>query len=317
MKKLQGTTAIVTGASAGLGRAIVTALAAAGVHVGLIAREETALRRTAEEIAQKYPVKTAFAAADTAQADKLAQAAALLITSLGSCDIWVNNAMETVFSPFDALTAEEFRRVTEVDYLGFVHGTQEALNFMRRRDSGHIIQIGSALAYRSIPLQSAYCGAKAAIRAFTDSVRTELIHDKSDIHLTCVHMPALNTPQFSWARTHVDHQPRPVGEIFQPELGAEAVVHAIRHPRREYWVGGSTIAAILGTMLFPGWMDRKMAAMCYEQQLMQNKPMPPREGNLAEPYDAPGHRIHGIFDKDAKRCSFSWTVVKALSRLGL
>jgi NAD(P)-dependent dehydrogenase (short-subunit alcohol dehydrogenase family) len=314
MQPIASKNVIVTGAAAGLGRAIAIAFAKAGAHVGLIARSQEGLSGAQSELAANGALRTAIAVADVAEPSQLADAAQRLESELGPPDIWVNNAMETIFSKFDDITPEEFRRVTEVDYLGFVYGTQEALKRMLPRGQGHIIQIGSALAYRSIPLQSAYCGAKAAIRGFTDSLRCELIHNKHPIHLTIVHMPALNTPQFSWARTHLPHQPKPVGDIFQPEVGADAVLHAARYPRREYWVCGSTVAAIIGNKFFPGWMDRKMAQMSYEQQWVKGESATPRAGNLFTPADARLHKTHGRFDAQATTRSPTWSIVKALSR---
>jgi short-subunit dehydrogenase len=223
--------------------------------------------------------------------------------------------METIFSRFIDITPDEFKRVTDVNYLGFVYGTMEALKRMLPRGSGHIIQVGSALAYRSIPLQSAYCGSKAAIRGYTDSIRSELIHDRSNIHLTIVHMPALNTPQFSWARTHIPHQPQPVGTVFEPEVGADAVLHAARYPRREYWVGGSTIAAIIGNKFFPGWMDRKMAEMSYEKQWVPNEMRLMQDGNLLQPSASGLHKTRGQFSSRASSRSISWEIVKWLTGL--
>ena len=315
MQDVRNKKVVITGASAGLGRAIALAFAQAGAHVGLIARTQNALEDAAREIATatSNSVTVAIAVADVADAMQMTHAAAALEQALGGIDIWINNAMETVFSRVDSMQAEEYRRVTEVNYLGYVHGTLEALKRMQPRNAGHIIQIGSALAYRAIPLQSAYCASKFAIRGFTDSLRSELIHDRSPIALTIVHMPALNTPQFSWARTHIAHAPRPVGTIFTPALGAEAVLHAARYPRREYWVGGSTIAAILGTKFFPGWMDRKMAEMSYHQQWDPKEPMPPRAGNLEHPADDALHTRDGRFT--AKASSLCWSVIKHFSAL--
>lgn len=314
MERIEGKHVIVTGASAGLGRAIAIAFAQADAKVGLIARTEDGLRAAQQEIASRCHAATAIAVADVADAGQLASAAAKLESELGEVDIWVNNAMETIFSRFADITPEEFRRVTEVTYLGFVYGTMEAMQRMLPRERGHIIQIGSALAYRSIPLQSAYCGAKAAIRGFTDSIRCELMHNKHPLKLTLLHMPALNTPQFSWARTHIPHQPEPVGKIFQPEVGADAVLHAARYPRREYWVGGTTIAAIAGNKLFPGWMDKQMAKMSYEQQWIPNETQAERPGNLFTPESAALHTTHGRFDARATSRSLSWQIIKWLSR---
>ena len=314
MRDIKGKNVFITGGSAGLGRAIALAFARAGANIGLLARKEEGLHGAQSEIAAVSNGKTAYAIADMANAHQVAHATTALEAELGKCDIWVNNAMETLFSRFVDMTPEEFKRITEVDYLGYVYGTMEALKSMMPREKGHIIQIGSALAYRPIPLQAAYCGAKAAIRGFTDSLRSELIHNKQKIDLTIVHMPALNTPQFSWARTHIFHQPKPVGVIFQPEVGADAVVHAARYPRREYWVGGSTLAAIIGNKFFPGWMDKKMAQMSYTQQWVQGSTQAWREGNLFQPSEAALHKTHGQFDDQAKQKSFTWMLMKSLSR---
>jgi NAD(P)-dependent dehydrogenase (short-subunit alcohol dehydrogenase family) len=291
-----------------LGRAIAIAFARAGAKVGLLSRSREGLESARADIGGGET-----AVCDVADAAALADAAEKLAQALGGLDIWVNNAMETVFSRVGDITPDEFKRVTEVDYLGCVYGTQEALK--RLKPGGQIIQVGSALAYRSIPLQSAYCAAKAAMRGFTDALRCELLHDKRDIALTMVHMPALNTPQFSWARTHIPHQPQPVGTIFQPELGAQAVVHAARWPRREYWVGGSTVAAIIGTKFFPGWMDAKMARLCYEQQWVQGSHLAPRDGNLFAPAPAGLHTTRGQFSDKATLHSPTWKLTALAGRL--
>src|SRR5690606_8404563 len=203
---------------------------------------------------------------DVADAEAVFRAAEECEAQLGPIDVWVNNAMATVFSRVEDLTPEEVRRVTEVTYLGYVHGTMAALRHMRGRDRGVIVQVGSALAYRGIPLQAAYCGAKHAIRGFTDSLRTELHHNGSNIKLTAVHLPAVNTPQFDWARTHEPEAPRPVAPVFKAEAAARAIVHAARYPRREYWLGGSTSLVILANTLLPGFLDRYLAANALEGQ---------------------------------------------------
>ncbi|MGN6423570.1 MAG: SDR family oxidoreductase [Asticcacaulis sp.] len=311
---LKRKTVVVTGASAGLGRAIAVAFAREGCHVGLIARSEEGLKSAAAEALAAGEGAVVWAVADTADPEALGKAAVDLEAQLGPIDIWVNNAMETIFSRVADITPDEFRRVTEVTYLGFVYGTMEALKRMIARGQGTIIQVGSALAYRSIPLQSAYCGAKAAIRGFTDSLRCELIHNHRGVKLSMVHMPAMNTPQFSWARTHVPHQPQPVGKIFQPEVGADAVVHAARYPKREYFVGASTIEAVLGTKVLPGFMDHKMAKMSYEGQYASPAPIPTRAGNLMTPAAAGLHTTHGQFDDKAVDHSTAWSLTKWLSR---
>jgi NAD(P)-dependent dehydrogenase (short-subunit alcohol dehydrogenase family) len=298
-RSLKDKTVIITGASAGLGRATALAFAAQGARVGLMARSDAGLADTAAELTRAGHKAFSLAPADVADADAVSRAAEKIEGDLGPVDIWVNNAMATLFSALGNITADEFRRVTDVTYHGAVYGTMEALRRMRRRDSGHIIQVGSALAYRGIPLQTAYCGAKHAIRGFTDALRCELIHDKSGIKITSVHMPALNTPQFEWARTHIRHHPEPVGKIYQPETGAQAIIRAALKPRREYWVGRVTWEAIIGNKLLPGWMDRKMARDAYEAQWIKDEPMAERAGNLFEP--VPGHKTHGRFDDQASR----------------
>lgn len=294
---LERKTVVVTGASAGLGRAIALAFAKRRAKVGLIARNAAGLLDAEKELEKIATASFVSVAADVANPDALSRAADKIERELGPIDIWVNNAMETVFSPFHRLSPDEFKRVTEVTYLGVVHGTMEAMKRMLPRDEGHIIQVGSALAYRGIPLQSAYCGAKHAIRGFTDALRCEIIHDRRNIKITAVHMPALNTPQFEWARTHIGHSPQPVGKIYQPEVGAEAVVRAALHPKRECWVGRVTWEAIVANFFLPGWMDRKMAKEAYEAQWIETEPMPERAGNLFTPGGS--YRTHGRFDDRA------------------
>ncbi len=292
-------TVVITGASAGVGRATALRFARAGARIGLISRDQEALRDLADEIEALGGVAIA-APADVADADAVCAAAATIDEAIGPIDIWINNAMVTVFSPVAEITPDEFRRVTEVTYLGCVHGTQTALRHMRARDRGLIIQVGSALAYRGIPLQAAYCGAKHAIRGFTDSLRAELIHDRSRIGVTMVDLPAVNTPQFDWARTHLSRQPRPVPPVVQPEVIAEAIWHAARHPRREYFVGTSTLAVILGNILFPALLDRLLARKAYAGQMTKVPVMPGRRTNLMRPvHDL--HRTRGSFGAEAAR----------------
>jgi short-subunit dehydrogenase len=227
-------------------------------------------------------------------------AADLVENAFGAIDVWINDAMVTVFSPIWKITPDEFRRVTEVTYLGAVHGTMAALRHMRPLNRGKIIQIGSALAYRGIPLQSAYCGAKYAIRGFTDSLRTELLHDRSAISVTMMQLPAVNTPQFDWARTHMPRQPRPVGSVFQPEVIAQAVFDAVRHPRREYWIGFDTLKAILGNMALPAFLDRYLAKVAYDGQETPVPVSADRSDNLMEPVHSL-HRTRGRFGNEAKQ----------------
>jgi short-subunit dehydrogenase len=289
-------TVVITGASAGIGRAAARAFAARGERVGLIARGTQRLEAARREV--EAAGGSGFAVpADVSDAEAVDRAAELIERELGPIDVWVNAAMATVFAPFHAIAPHEYRRATEVTYLGFVHGTQSALKRMRPRGRGSIVQVGSALGYRSVPLQSAYCGAKAAIRAFTDSIRSELIHDGVDVHLTMVNMPALNTPQFDWARNKMHHRPQPVPPIFQPEVAARAIVLAAEEPRRrEIYVGRTAVMAIFGNMVAPGLLDRLMATKGYRGQLTPEEEVAGRPDNLFEPVSDAQHGAHGRFD---------------------
>jgi short-subunit dehydrogenase len=289
---------VITGASAGVGRAIVHRFARAGWRIGLIARDADALDDVRHEVEQMGGTALAVPA-DVADPNAIFSAADRIAGTFGSIDVWINNAMVTVFSPVWEMKAEEFRRVTEVTYLGFVHGTMAALRHMRPADRGHIIQIGSALAYRGIPLQSAYCGAKQAIRGFTNSLRTELIHDRSRIELTMMELPAVNTPQFDWARTHMPRQPRPVAPVVQPEVIADAVYQAARHPRREVWIGLSTLKVILGNMLLPAWLDHYLANAAFAAQETRQPVSSERADNLMSPVRSL-HRTRGRFGNEAQ-----------------
>ena len=292
---------VITGASAGVGRATARAFAQRGARVGLLARGRDGLegaRRDVEELGGRPLVVPT----DVAHADQVEAAAEAVERELGPIDVWVNNAMVSVFSPVHQMEADEYRRVTEVTYLGYVHGTLAALRRMRPRDRGVIVQVGSALAYRSIPLQSAYCAAKAAIRGFTDSLRCELLHDRSHVKLTMVHMPALNTPQFRWVKSRLPRKAQPVPPIFQPEVAAEAIVFAAHHPRRELWVARSTVKAILSAKLAPSVGDWFLAREGYDGQMTDEPANPSRPHNLWEP--VPGdHGAHGVFDDRAARSS--------------
>ncbi|WP_309086124.1 SDR family oxidoreductase [Chelativorans sp.] len=288
---------VITGASAGVGRATTQRFAKTGAAVALLARDEAALQETRKEVEARGGTAMVIPL-DVADPEAVFAAARDVEETLGPIDVWVNNAMATMFAPLSAITPEEFRRITETTYLGFVHGTMAALEHMRRRNRGVIVQVGSALAYRGIPLQSAYCGAKHAIRGFTDSLRCELIHEKSRIKLTMVHLPAINTPQFDWARTRLPNEPRPVAPVFQPEVAAEAIFEAARHPRREVWLGSSTAQVILGDAVVPWFLDRFLARTCFEGQ-QRETPLPPgRTDNLFHPVHDP-HRTHGSFDREA------------------
>ncbi len=288
---------VITGASAGLGRATARAFAARGAHIGLLARGKDGLEGARADV-EAAGGKALAIPTDVAFSDQVEAAAAAVEKEFGPIDIWVNNAMTTIFSPLKQIKPEEFKRATEVTYLGTVYGTMAALKRMYPRNRGTIVQVGSALAYRSIPLQSPYCGAKHAIMGFTDSLRSELIHDHSNIHITMVQMPALNTPQFNWCETRLPRHPQPVPPIFQPEVGAEAVVWAAHHRRREVYVGGPTVQAIEANKVAPGLLDLYLARTCYDGQQTNEPVKPDRPNNLFEP--VPGdHGAHGIFDSRA------------------
>ena len=292
---------VITVASAGVGRATARRFARAKARIGLLARGTDGLEGARAEVEQSGGSAIAIPT-DVADPAQVESAAAKVEETFGPIDIWVNNAMTTVFAPFLEVTPDEYRRATEVTYLGFVYGTMSALRRMVPRDRGTVVQVGSALAYRSIPLQAPYCGAKAAIRGFTDSIRTELLHRKSRVHLSMVQMPALNTPQFDWCATKLPRQPQPVPPIFQPEVAAEAIYYAAHHRRREVYVGGSTLITILANKFAPGFGDRYLARNGYESQ-QTDQPVPSdRASNLFNP--VPGdHGAHGRFDARASRSS--------------
>ncbi|MCW5800987.1 MAG: SDR family oxidoreductase [Deltaproteobacteria bacterium] len=294
---------VVTGASSGVGRAIARRLGGRGARVGLIARGVTGLLATRAEI-ESSGGEAMVLPLDVADAGAVDTAAELVVERWGHIDVWINNAMVSVFAPVAQVTAEEYRRVTEVTYLGTVHGTCAALRHMRRRDRGTVLQIGSALAYRSIPLQSAYCAAKAAIRGFTDSLRCELDHDHSGIRVQMLQLPAVNTPQFDVVRNKLGKHAQPVPPIFQPELIADAVEYALAHPRRERWIGASTIAAIVGERLFPGLLDRYLARKAWDAQTTDELP-PHARDNLEEPLEL-NLGAHGAFDPEAHANSVAW-----------
>lgn len=289
--------AVVTGASAGVGRATAIAFARAGYAVALIARQPERLREAAME-AQAAGGRVAQFPADVADASRIDAIADEIERTLGPIDVWINNAMATVFAPFEDMTAEEFARVTAVTYLGTVTGTRAALKRMKPRNAGTIVQVGSALAYRSIPLQSAYCGAKAGVRGFTDSIRSELIHARSRVRICMVQLSAFNTPQFDWARSHLPRQLQPVPPIFQPELAAKAILFAARHDRRELWVGWPAVRAILSTRIVPGLGDRLAAREAWDEQ-ETSESAGSRPDNLFEPVRG-AFSTHGRFDAHAK-----------------
>jgi len=297
----RGEVVVISGASAGVGRATARAFARRGARVGLIARDPAALKATCDDV-EALGGKAVMCVADVARSAEVESAAALIEDRLGPLDIWVNNAMATIVAPVAELAADEVRRVTEVTYLGTVHGTLAALRRMRPRNRGAIVQVGSALAYRAIPLQAPYCGAKFAIRGFTDALRSELLHDGSRIHVTMVQMPALNTPQFDWCRTRMPRTPRPVPPVFQPEVAAAAIVWAAHHRRRELLVGAPTVRAVWLNKFIPGLIDRYLAHFGYASQQASTLVAPDRVDNLFEA--VPGDfGAHGRFDREAHASS--------------
>ncbi len=292
---------VVTGASAGLGRAIVRAFAREGAHIGLLARGQDGLEGARSDV-ESLGGQALAIPVDVADADAIEQAAEQVEKRFGPIDIWINNAMVSVFSPVKKMTPEEYKRVTEVTYLGVVYGTLAALKRMLPRDRGVIVQVGSALAYRGIPLQSAYCAAKHAIQGFHDSLLSELIYDKSNVRVTMVQLPAMNTPQFSWVKSRLPRKPQPVPPIYQPEIGAEAVLFAAHHDRREMYVGYPTVEAIVGDKIAPGFADWYLARNGYDAQQTDEPVEPDRRDNLWEPL--PGdHGAHGTFGDRASESS--------------
>jgi short-subunit dehydrogenase len=295
--------AVITGASAGVGRATVRELAKRRVALGLLARGEEGLEAARDE-ARSLGVRALAIPTDVADADAVEAAAAQVERELGPIDAWVNDAMTSVFAPVRETSAAEIRRVTEVTYLGVVHGTLSALRRMLPRDSGVIVQVGSALAYRSIPLQAAYCAAKHAVVGFTDSLRTELIHDRSHVQVTMVQLPALNTPQFDWVRSRLPRRAQPVPPIYQPEVAARAIVKAIERPRREVLVGIPTVAVVQLQKVVPGLLDRYLAASGYRSQQTSQPEDPDRPDNLFRPVDQKvDEGAHGRFDARAVKRS--------------
>jgi NAD(P)-dependent dehydrogenase (short-subunit alcohol dehydrogenase family) len=273
--------------------------AAAGARIGLIARDAPALEALARDV-EAAGGEALCLPLDVADAQAVVDAADEVERKLGPIDAWINNAMATVVGRVMDTPANEIQRVTDVTYMGYVHGTVAALRHMLPRDQGVIVQVGSALAYRGIPLQAAYCAAKHAIRGFTDSLRSELIHDGSRVRLTAVHLPAINTPQFDWARAHTRNTPRPVAPVYAPDVAARAIVRAARHPRRESWLGSNTRLTILGDMLLPGFLDRYLSQVAFDgQQTAQALPTD-RSDNLFSPA-AGKHRVSGSFGDEAKR----------------
>jgi NAD(P)-dependent dehydrogenase (short-subunit alcohol dehydrogenase family) len=307
---------VITGASAGVGRATAVEFGRQGAKVALLARGLKGLEAAAQEVeaagGTALPIVT-----DVAEYDQVEAAAARAERELGPIDIWVNNAFSAVFAPFTKISMEEFRRTTEVSYLGYVHGTRAALDRMLPRDRGTVVHVGSALSYRGIPLQSAYCGAKHAIQGFHESLRCELLHDGVNVHTTMVQLPAVNTPQFEWVLNKLPEHPQPVPPIFQPEVVAKQIVYAAEHPdRREYVVGGSAVATILGNRLAAGVLDRYLAITGYRSQQTGEPAKAGSPSNLWEPADAEDGEdfgAHGSFDESATTRSLQgW-----LTRTGL
>lgn len=297
---------VVTGGTAGVGLAAVRAFAQRGDWLAILARDPDRLARVCAELRDLGAVALGIPA-DVADAKQVEAAASRIERELGLITIWVNNVSTTVFAPAAEMTPAEYRRVTEVAYLGAVYGTLAALKRMSARNHGCIVQTGSALAYRSIPLQSAYCGAKAAIRGFTDSLRAELIHDNSGVKLTMVHLSAFNTPQFDWCRSKLPRRAQPVPPIFQPEIAGEAIVWAATHCPREVWVGWPAAKAILSSRLFPSLGDRLAARQAYDAQQTQEAAHADRHDNLFVPVVGL-FAAHGRFDNHAKSTSAQWWI---------
>jgi NAD(P)-dependent dehydrogenase (short-subunit alcohol dehydrogenase family) len=308
---------VVTGASAGVGRATAAAFGKRGARVGLLARGREGLEGAKREV-ESAGGKALTIPTDVSDPEAVEAAAHRVEETFGPIDVWVNDAMVSVFSPAKEMTPEEYKRVTEVNYLGTVYGTLTALKRMLPRNRGRIIQVGSALAYRAIPLQSAYCASKHAIQGFTESVRSELIHDRSQVKITMVQMPALNTPQFSWVRSRLPRKPQPVPPIFQPEVAAEAILWAAHHDRSEMWVGWPAVKAIVGNKVIPRELDYYLAWTGYDSQQTGEPVNPNRKDNVFSPLDDDkDYGAHGSFDSRAKPRSYQLWATKNRNRLVL
>jgi NAD(P)-dependent dehydrogenase (short-subunit alcohol dehydrogenase family) len=318
-KSLQGKVVAVTGASAGVGRAAAVAFGEAGATVALLARGDEGVQMAAKEV-ERAGGRALAIPTDVADAGQVEAAADRIERELGEVDVWVNDAMTSVFAPLWEIEPDEFRRVTDVTYHGVVFGTMAALRRMRPRDRGAIVQVGSALAYRGIPLQSAYCGAKHAIQGFNDSLRAELFHERSNVRVTMVQMPALNTPQFDWVKTRLRNKAQPVPPIYQPEVAGRAIVHAAAHPeRREYWVGATTAATIVANTFAAPLLDRYLGRTGFRGQQTDERDDPNRPFNLWDPVDrSEDHGAHGRFDDRAHARSAQWwyTTHRGLAAIG-
>ena len=317
--------AVITGAGAGVGRAVVEEFAKDGYDIAMLSRDPDRLERAAQDV-RRHGVRALAIPADVADADAVESAADKVEQELGPIDVWVNVAMATVFSPVSKLTAAEVERGTRVTYLGQVHGMMSALKRMRTRNRGVIINVGSALAYRSVPLQSIYCGAKAASRGFTDSLRSEIIHDKLNVRITMVDLPAVNTPQFDWALNKMGKKAKPVAPIYQPEVPARAILFAAKNDRREIWVGYPTIQAILANRIAPGLIDKYLAKSGYSGQLTDQSKPADAPNNLFDPVKG-DYGAHGRFDSRARLGSWEmftdrhrsafWSVAGILAVIGI
>ncbi len=318
MREWENETVVVTGASGGVGRATAIEFARQGARVAILARGAAGLEGAAAEIRKAGGNATAITV-DVADADAVEAAAEQVETQLGPIDVWVNVAFSSLFAPFHEVDAAEFKRATEVTYLGYVYGTMAALKRMRPRGAGTIVQVGSALAYRGIPLQAAYCGAKHAIQGFNESLRCELLHDKSAIHTTMVQLPALDTPQFSWVLSRLPRQAQPVPPIYQPEVAARAIVWAAAHPqRREYWVGASTVVTLLVNAVAPGVLDRYLGRTGYSSQQTDEPRSVDQPANLWEPADeTTDFGTHGKFDDRSVAHSRQWWFSKHHRSVGV
>lgn len=297
---------VITGASAGVGRATAHLFADKGAKLTVLARSHEGLQSLKDEFPQAQERIHCVTAdvSDYAQVERALQEA---IDRFGPVDVWINNAMVSVFSPVSEMTAEEYKRVTDVTYLGVVNGTLAALKHMRSHQKGVIVQVGSALAYRSIPLQSAYCAAKHAIVGFSESLRCELLHEQSPIKVTIVHLPAINTPQFDWVKSRMKNKPQPVPPIFQPEVAADAIYWASSHPRKEWFIGWPTVKAVWGDRLAPHYADHYLAKNGFEDQQTDEQDSSDRPNNLYSPLPVQYYRAHGRFDEQStKRSLQKW-----------